>query len=133
VGYLAALSGAVAGRPIELPADLLERFPELRAVHVRRGGLPARIGGWALGRRSVAAITLWRTVFLSAEASCEAELLLHELCHVHQFQADPAFPLRYLWESLRRGYYRNPFEADARAYARDRLRATGADPRQGDV
>jgi hypothetical protein len=28
----------------------------------------------------------------------------------------------YLWESLRRGYYQNRFEADARAYAARRVR-----------
>ena len=133
MGHLAALTRAVIGRPVELPETLLQRFPELCGVRFRRGGLPVRVGGWALGRSSVAAITLWRTVFLSADVACDAELLLHELHHVHQFQADRAFPLRYLWQSLRRGYHRNTFEADARAYAKERLRAGATDPRRGDL
>ena len=123
----------VIGQRAEVPESMLRRFPELRHARFRRGGLPVRIGGWALGRPSVAAITLWRTVFLSREVAWNAELLLHELRHVHQFQADRAFPLRYVWESLRRGYHRNPFEADARAYAKERLRAGATDPRRGDL
>jgi hypothetical protein len=67
---------------------------------------------------------LWRTVFLAPHARLDAELLLHELRHVHQFEASAAFPLLYLWESLFHGYRGNRFEADARAYASSRLRGS---------
>jgi hypothetical protein len=113
--------GALIGRRVSLPAALLARFPELAGVQWRQGGLPVRVAGLFLGRTSVAAITLWRTVFLAPQARLDPELLLHELRHVHQFQANPAFPLLYLWESLFRGYHRNRFEADARAYAARRV------------
>ncbi|MFN2566940.1 MAG: DUF4157 domain-containing protein [Gemmatimonadaceae bacterium] len=119
-----AILAAVIGRPLALPPPLVERFPELAAARWRRGGLPVRIAGLFLGRASAAAITLWRTVFLATHARLDAELLLHELRHVHQFQASPAFPLLYVWESLFRGYHRNRFEADARAYAARRLRGS---------
>ena len=109
------------GRRFTLPAPLLGRYPELLAADWRRGGLPPRIGGWCLGRRSVTGITLWRTIWLAEGAPLEPELLLHELRHVHQFQGDRAFPLRYLWRSLRHGYTDNPYESDARAYAARRL------------
>ena len=112
---------ALIGRPLPLPEALVERFPELAAARWRRGGLPVRVAGLFLGRASVAGITLWRTIFLAPHARLDAELLLHELRHVHQFQASPAFPLLYLWESLLRGYHRNRFEADARAYAARRV------------
>ena len=105
-----------------LPAAIVDRYPELATVRWRRGGLPVRVAGLVLGRTSVAAITLWRTVFVSSHARVDAELLLHELRHVHQFQASAAFPLLYLWESLFHGYHRNRFEADARAYAATRAR-----------
>jgi hypothetical protein len=82
-----------------------------------------RVGGLFLGRASVAAITVWRTVFLDRHAPLDPELLLHELRHVHHFQTNPAFPVLYLWESLVHGYQRNRFEADARAYAAQRLRS----------
>jgi hypothetical protein len=109
------------GIPHELPAQLVEEFPELGGARWRHGGIPPRIGGWCLGRRTVSAITLGRTVFLEPGAPPSAELLLHELAHVRQFQESPAFPLRYLWESFRRGYYMNRFEVDARAFAADRV------------
>lgn len=121
------------GRAVEPPQQLVASFPELRDVRWRRGGLPPRLGGWPLGQRSVAAITLWRTVWLAPETYWSAELLLHELRHVHQFEASPAFPLRYIWESLRYGYTANRYEVDARRYAAVRLRDSGAHPSAQDV
>ena len=111
------------GSPFDLPPSLLARYPELGEARWRRGGLPPRIGGWCLGRHSVAAITLWRTIWLGRDAPLAPELLLHELRHVHQFEADPLFPLRYLWRSVTQGYTGNPYETDARAYATRRLGA----------
>lgn len=109
------------GRPVELSAVVIERFPELRMARFRRGGLPVRVGGWCLGQSTVSAITLWRTIWIAPELTPSVELLLHELRHVQQFEADAAFPMRYLWESLRHGYFRNRFEVDARAYAAARV------------
>ena len=84
-----------------------------------------RAGGWALFQRTAAAITLWRTVFLAPETPWDTALLLHELRHVHHFRASRTFPLRYLLESARRGYANNRYEADADAYARQRLAEAG--------
>jgi hypothetical protein len=116
-----AVGDALVGRRLELPPALLGAFPELAAARFRRGGLFVRIGGWCLGTRSVAGITLWRTVWLAPRVPPDPALLLHELRHVHQFGADPLFPLSYIWESLRRGYRGNRYEADAVAFARHRL------------
>ena len=113
---------ALIGRPTALPESLIARYPELARARWRTGGLPVRVGGWCLGQRSVAAITLWRTIWLAPDAFASEELLLHELRHVDQFEASAAFPVLYLWESLRRGYVRNRFEVDARAYAAARVR-----------
>jgi hypothetical protein len=113
---------SVVGRPVAVPAELLTRYPELAAVRLRRGGLPPRVGGLCLGMRSVAGITLWGTVFVGADTNPSAALLLHELRHVQQFQADPLFPLRYVWETVRRGYGRNRYELDAVSYAQSHLR-----------
>jgi len=118
----AALAAPLIGRPTALPADLVTRYPELSSARWRRGGLPVRVGGWCLGQRAVSAITLWHTIWLDAESSPSEELLLHEIRHVAQFEASAAFPLLYLWESVRRGYFRNRFEVDARAYAASRVR-----------
>ena len=120
----AALLHALIGQPCILPAPLLREYPELEAVQWRRGGLPTRVGGWFLGRQQAAAITFWNVVFLAPGVPASPELLLHELAHVHQFQHSLTFPLRYLWEWLRRGYYNNRFEVEARTYAAGRVHRT---------
>ena len=122
---LSALMHRLVGRPIPLPRALLTHFPELAGARFRRGGLLPRVGGWCLGTRSVAGITLWRTVWLAPGVPLDPGLLLHELRHVHQFDASPLFPLAYAWESLRRGYQRNGYEVDARTFADRRLREAG--------
>lgn len=119
---VATIVEALIGRRCVLPATLVARFPELASVHWRRGGIPVYVAGWFLRQRSAAAVTLWRAVFLDRDVGLDPELLLHELRHARQFEANPAFPVLYLWESLRRGYFDNRFEADARAYAARRLR-----------
>ncbi|HEX5438794.1 MAG TPA: hypothetical protein VFW98_16705 [Gemmatimonadaceae bacterium] len=129
---LAGILRPLLGRPVTLSSALLDRYPELRLARVRRGGLPVRVGGWMLGRRTAAAITLWHTVFLAPREPAAVELLLHELRHIHQFQESATFPVQYLWESLRRGYHHNRFEADARRYATARLRESGPELRRGE-
>jgi hypothetical protein len=110
------------GRPASLPEDLRRCYPELARAAYRRGGLPPRVAGWCLGQRTVAAITLWRTVWLGDTTQFDTELLLHELRHVAQFESSRAFPVLYVWESLRRGYHANRYEIDARMYAAARMR-----------
>jgi hypothetical protein len=117
----ARLIRALIGEKIELPADIIRRYPDLSQATYRRGGLPVRIGGWSLGTSSAAAITLWRTVFIAPNTALDADLLLHELRHVHQFLEHKAFPVSYLWQSIRYGYTRNAYEVDARRYSASRL------------
>lgn len=132
MGFFALVRAAIVGEPWNPPSDLVNRFPDLASVFYRRGGLPVRVGGWALGQRTADAITLWRTVFLAPGTPATAELLLHELQHVYQFQASRAFPILYLWESLWRGYSHNRFEVDARAIAESRLSTLPPGLRRGD-
>lgn len=121
MGFAADALSWLVGKAESVPEDVLARFPDLHALRLRRGGLPPRLGGWFLGRASVAGITFGKTVWLAPRVAPSAELLLHEYCHVLQFQAGISFPLRYAWESLRRGYWRNAFEVDARRYVVERL------------
>ncbi len=119
------ITEAVMGRREEVPRDLRAAYPELAVVRLRRGGVLPRLGGWCLGQGSVAGITVGRTVFLGAKAAATAELLLHEFAHVRQFETLRAFPVRYWWESLRRGYTANRYEVDARQFAAWRLGGAG--------
>ncbi len=112
------------GEVLRLPDALLLRYPELGDAVWRVGGLAPRIGGWFLGKASVAGITLWRTVFLAPGVALNPELLLHELGHVRQYGASWWFPLSYLWESAVRGYSRNRYELQAQAFAESRLRSS---------
>jgi hypothetical protein len=121
MGAFSRLTAAVIGERIELPNELLARYPDLSAATYRRGGLSVRIAGWALGMSSAAAITLWKTIFIAPAVRLDAALLLHELRHVHQFSEHKAFPVSYLWQSIRHGYSRNAYEVDARQYSASRL------------
>jgi hypothetical protein len=130
LGYLSKVTEVLTGKSIQLPDEMIVAWPELLELRWRRGGFPLRIGGWFLGQSSVAAITLGRTIFLGSRTRLDPELLLHEYRHVQQFSESKSFPLHYIWESLRRGYHSNRFEADARHYAARRLgriTATGPD------
>src|ERR1044072_8888474 len=117
MGALGHIIQTLIGRPTTLSAGDVGGYPEHAGGKCRRGGLPVRVGGCCLGQRTVAAITLWNTIWLAPDLEPSVELLLHELRHVNQFEASRAFPILYLWESLRYGYVSNRFEADARQYA----------------
>ena len=121
MGAGSRLVRALIGERIDLPEDMIRRYPDLAQAKYRRGGLPVRIGGWSLGISTAAAITLWRTVFVAPATVLDAELLLHELRHVHQFLEHKAFPVSYLWQSIRYGYTRNAYEIDARRYSASRF------------
>lgn len=112
-----SLTRALLGRPLRLPAALSDRYPELAGIRWRHGGLPLRIGGWCLGQRTVAGITLGQTVFLARADPLAPALLLHEAAHARQFAQVPVFPLRYAWQSARRGYVHNAYERDADDFA----------------
>jgi hypothetical protein len=121
MGAGSRLVAALVGERIDLPEEMIRRYPDLAQASYRRGGLPVRVAGWALGTSTAAAITLWSTVFVAPTTVLDAELLLHELRHVHQFLEHKTFPVSYLWQSIRYGYARNAYEIDARRYSASRL------------
>lgn len=80
----------------------------------------ARLAAWWLHSQTMA-LVLGRTIHLHG-VNAEAFLrnprwVRHELAHVAQYRrmGCAAFLLRYLWWSLRYGYYDNPLEQEARA------------------
>jgi hypothetical protein len=77
------------------------------------------------------ATTRRRRIYLRGSAADffrNPALMLHEYCHVlKQWEPRRLTAWRYLLESLRRGYWNNRFEIEARAFAeehRERLEAT---------
>ena len=107
-------------RPVPLPAPLraaLETILGERVDHVRviEHSLLARLHGRAI------ATTRRRRIYLRGSAAdffCDARLLLHEYCHViRQWQPGRLTVRGYLAECLRRGYWNNHFEVEARAFA----------------
>ncbi len=113
------------GKHVALPAAVsraLEGIFGAEAVgvisHVRvvEHSLFARMHGRAV------ATTRRRRIFLrgsAAEFFSDPTLMLHEYCHVlHQWEPGSLTTLRYVQEWLRRGYWNNRFEIEARDFAR---------------
>lgn len=79
----------------------------------------AKLAAKKLGTRTVAMV-LGKTIHLcnTTEANflADEKWLKHELCHVKQFKEHGyfIFLIKYIWESIRKGYYNNRFEVEAR-------------------
>jgi hypothetical protein len=79
----------------------------------------AKIAAKKLKTDSVAMV-LGKTIHLhnatKANFLNDERWLKHELCHIKQFEEHGyfLFVVKYLWESLRKGYYNNRFEVEAR-------------------
>lgn len=79
----------------------------------------AKIAAKKLCSKSVAMV-LGNTIHLhnttKAEFLKNERWLKHELCHIKQFKEHGyfIFVVKYLWESIRKGYYHNRFEVEAR-------------------
>lgn len=90
----------------------------------------ARLAAKKLGTGAVAMV-LGRTIHLHNISRHEflnnKRLLRHELCHVRQYREHgfAGFLIKYLWESLRKGYYNNRFEEEARKAEEEPLAPKG--------
>jgi hypothetical protein len=115
VRVLRAVADAILGPVVPPPPGMPPgQVPE--GVVFRRGRLVPAIGGVLSGMgRSAGAVTLGRTIVLHPNTSASPRLVRHELAHVRQWEADALFPLRYMVETLRRGYRANRYETEARA------------------
>ena len=94
-------------------------MPELDFI-IKENSLVARIAAFKLGTKSVA-IVFGKTIHLHNSTIQEflqnERWVKHELCHIRQFQQHGycLFIVKYLWESIRSGYYNNKYEVEARA------------------
>lgn len=88
-------------------------------LRIKENSWLARIAVWKLNTHSVAMV-LGSTIYLynvtKEEFLADEEWVRHECCHIRQFKRYGflGFLLRYLWESIRHGYYNNRFEVEAR-------------------
>jgi hypothetical protein len=79
----------------------------------------AKIAAIKLGTKAVAMV-LGKTIHLhnatEADFLKDERWVKHELCHIKQFKEHGyvGFIVKYLWESIRKGYYNNRFEVEAR-------------------
>jgi len=102
--------------PLELRSLLLELFgPEIDSVIVVEYSWINALHGWPL------AVTRRDRIYLrydTAHFHARPALVLHEYCHVlRQWNTGRLTLWRYLRECLRHGYWNNPFEVEARAFA----------------
>lgn len=87
---------------------------------IKENSLIAKLAAKKLNAKSVA-IVLGKTINLHNVSKenflQDTKWLRHELCHVQQFaqHGNFSFLIKYLWESLRNGYYNNKYEEEARA------------------
>ncbi|MHA4843364.1 eCIS core domain-containing protein [Flavitalea antarctica] len=86
---------------------------------IKENSLFARIGAWKLGTTRIA-MTIGDTIHLHNTSSQEFlqdnRWVKHELKHVEQYRTHGfiGFLWKYTMESIRRGYYNNRFEVEAR-------------------
>ena len=72
-------------------------------------------------RSTNVAMVLGKTIHLYGVSETEflqdVKWVKHELCHIKQYKEHGyfIFVAKYLWESLKKGYYNNKFEVEARA------------------
>jgi len=92
---------------------------ELAQTRIRENSWIARLAAKKLKSES-AAIVIGNTIHLyntsKKDFLVNKRWLKHELCHIRQFRqyGMVRFIFMYLYESIKKGYYRNKFEAAAR-------------------
>jgi len=100
------------------PRIPLPDLPELliHRAEVRRCVWIPWIGGHLSGmKQSAAGVAIGNQILLAPGVILSHRLLIHELEHVKQWQAEWLFLVWYTLESLRHGYYNNRYEVAARA------------------
>jgi hypothetical protein len=102
--------------PTELRRVLLDLFgAAIDDVQLVEYSWLNALHGWPL------AVTRRNRIYLrysKTEFFADPELVLHEYFHVlQQWNTRELTLLRYLWDTLRRGYWKNRFEVEARAFA----------------
>ena len=86
---------------------------------IKENSFIAKLAAWKLQTDQVA-IVIGNTIHLHHTSKehflRDEKWMRHEMCHIRQFKRfGPAgFCVRYLWESIRHGYFNNKYEVEAR-------------------
>ena len=108
-------AGSMQG-PLTISQYLLQQ----NSFYIKENSWLAKIAAKKLPSNSVAMV-LGKTIYLYNTSKEDflknKKWVKHELCHVQQFKQHgyAGFIAMYLWESMRKGYYNNRFEQEARA------------------
>jgi len=92
---------------------------EQHHFYIKENSWLAKIAAKKLATKNVAMV-LGKTIHLfntsREEFLADEKWLKHELCHISQFKQHGyfCFIVKYLWESIKKGYYHNRFEVEAR-------------------
>src|ERR1700733_15887661 len=110
----------VVALPVKVEGALVVLFGErVRRIRIIEHSLFARAHAGAV------ATTRRGRIYLSGSAAdffANPSLMLHEFCHVLvQWETGRLTSARYVREWLRRGYWDNVFEVEARAFAQSNL------------
>jgi len=107
-------------RQVPLPAELRRALESILGAPLDKIAVIEHSWLTRLHGRAVATTRRGRIYLRGSAADFfgDARLLLHEYCHVvHQWQPGTLTLKSYLTECLRRGYWNNHFEVEARAFA----------------
>ena len=111
-----------AGRVAAIPDDVSNALEQLLGERV--GHVKIIEHSWFARLHGAYATTRLQRIYLSGSAADffgNPWLMLHEYCHVlRQWQTGSLTVPRYLIECLRRGYWNNRFEVEARQFADQR-------------
>ncbi len=94
------------------------------SFRIREDAFVAWLAAWFLQGKKVA-IVIGSNIYLHGAKEVELQQskawLRHELMHVQQFKKEGTFRflMKYCWESLRKGYWNNRYEIEARAAANE--------------
>lgn len=94
-------------------------------IHFQERSWIARLAAKKLGAKNGLAIVFFRTIYLhgisKAQLIANKPMLQHEIKHVLQYQEHGGFMflMKYLFYSIKYGYYQNPFEIEARLAEKD--------------
>lgn len=88
-------------------------------LRIKENSWIAKIAAKKMKAHSVA-IVLGNTIHLHNASRLQflnnERWVKHEACHIRQFQENGffVFIIKYIWQSIRHGYYNNKYEAEAR-------------------